>query len=92
MSEVKKTTWEGIAKEEMSATLTRRMISGERGTLAQFSVKRGGEARRHFHPNEEYCLIISGSLKFTFDDREIMGKAGDIVIIPPERPPRDRCA
>ncbi len=43
MSEIKKTTWEGIEKEEMSAMLTRRMVSGERGTLAQLSIKCGGE-------------------------------------------------
>lgn len=86
MSEIKRTSWEGIQKEEMSATLTRRVVSGERGTLAQFSIKRGGEAKRHSHDNEEYCLVTSGSLKFTFDDREIMGKAGDIVIIPPNVP------
>ena len=86
MGNVRKTSWEGIGKEEMSATLARRAVSGERGTLVQFTIDRGGEAKRHAHDNEEYCVITSGSLKFIFDDREIMGKAGDIVIIPPNVP------
>jgi len=86
MGEIMKTTWEAIKKENLSDMLTRQMVSGERATLAQLSAKRGGGAPRHSHANEEYCLISSGSLKFTFDDREIVGKAGDIVIIPPNVP------
>ncbi len=86
MSEITKTTWEAMEKEKLSETLTRRMVSGENGTLAHFSVQRGGGAPRHSHPNEEYCLISSGSLKFTFDDRELVARAGDIVIIPPNVP------
>ena len=83
---VEKISWDNVEKEKLSDTLMRQMISGEKGTLARFSARAGGVAARHHHENEEYCLIASGALKVVFDDREVTGKAGEILIIPPNVP------
>jgi quercetin dioxygenase-like cupin family protein len=79
---VQKTSWETIEKEKLSDTLMRQIVSGESGTLVRFFARTGGFAQRHHHDNEEYCLVASGAIKIVFDDREIIGKAGNIIIIP----------
>ena len=83
---VRKISWNTIEKEKLSDTLTRQMVSGEKGTLARMRATSGALAPRHHHENEEYCMISSGTLKVVFDDREIIGKAGDILIIPANVP------
>jgi signal transduction histidine kinase/quercetin dioxygenase-like cupin family protein len=83
---VRKMSWESINKEEMSATLSRQMISGEKGTLARLTAGRGTMIEQHYHPNEEYSLMLSGVLKYIFDDRELVVNAGEIIIIPANIP------
>jgi len=49
-------------------------------------MKRGATVPRHSHVNEQYSWIISGVLKFVFDDREILVSAGEILLIPAQVP------
>lgn len=82
MSTLEKTSWKTLEVEQLNDKLTRQMISGENATLAQLVVKKGGTVPRHSHVNEQYSWIISGALKFIFDDREIVVSAGEILVIP----------
>ena len=86
MSTPEKTSWKAIEVEKMNDLLTRQMLSGESTTISQLVVKKGGKVPRHFHVNEQYSWIISGTLKFIFDDREIVVGAGEILVIPPNVP------
>ena len=86
MSALVKTSWKTIEVEKMNDLLTRQMISGENATISQLVVKRGGKVPRHSHVNEQYSWILSGLLKFIFDDREILVGAGEILVIPPNTP------
>ena len=86
MSKIQKTSWNAIEKEKLSDSLSRQVVYGEKGTMAQFSVKRGGAAARHSHVSEEYLSVTSGVLKFTFDDQEVVVKAGEVLVIPPNVP------
>jgi quercetin dioxygenase-like cupin family protein len=82
MSTLEKTSWKTLEVEQLNDKLTRQMISGENATLSQLVVKKGGTVPRHSHVNEQYSWIISGALKFIFDDREIVVSAGEILLIP----------
>ena len=86
LSTPKKTSWKAIEVEKMNDLLTRQMISGENATISQLVVKRGGKVPRHSHVNEQYSWILSGVLKFIFDDGEILVGAGEILVIPPNVP------
>ena len=72
--------------EQLNDKLSRQMISGENATISQLLLKKGAVVPRHSHMNEQYSWIISGTLKFIFDDREILVGAGDILVIPPNVP------
>jgi quercetin dioxygenase-like cupin family protein len=68
--------------EQLNDKLSRQMISGENATISQLLLKKGAMVPRHSHMNEQYSWIISGALRFVFDDREILVGAGEILLIP----------
>lgn len=74
--------WSDIAEEQMTPSVLRRYVTGEHVTVARFDLKRGGVVPRHSHDNEQVTCVLSGALKFRFDDREIVARAGDVVQIP----------
>ncbi|MGV3529206.1 MAG: cache domain-containing protein [Flavisolibacter sp.] len=80
--QIEKIIWENMTKEKMSETITRQWFSGEKATIARFFVKSGGKCGRHFHDNEEFCLMISGALRFVFDNYEVNLAAGESLLVP----------
>lgn len=68
--------------EQLNDKLSRQMISGENATISQLLLKKGATVPRHSHMNEQYSWILSGALKFVFDDREILVGEGEILVIP----------
>jgi quercetin dioxygenase-like cupin family protein len=83
LSALEKTSWKTMEIEQMNDKLSRQMISGENATISQLVLKKGATVPRHSHTNEQYSWIISGVLKFIFDDREILVGKGEILVIPP---------
>lgn len=86
MSTLEKTSWKNVEAEKMNDLLSRQMISGENATISQLLMKKGAAVPRHSHVNEQYSWILSGSLKFIFDDREILVGAGEVLLIPAHVP------
>jgi quercetin dioxygenase-like cupin family protein len=86
MSEIQKISWKTKEVEKLNDSLSRQTVFGEKGTLAQLFFKRGGAVQRHSHVNEEYSSIVSGAVKYVFDDREIVVNAGEVLVVPPNVP------
>jgi quercetin dioxygenase-like cupin family protein len=82
LSILEKSSWKTLEVEQMNDKLSRQMISGENATISQLLLKKGATVPRHSHVNEQYSWIVSGTLKFIFDDREILVGAGEILLIP----------
>ncbi|HZR28110.1 MAG TPA: cupin domain-containing protein [Terriglobales bacterium] len=78
--------WSSIQAEDMSPLVTRQYVSGEQITLARFELKKGSVIPEHKHANEQISSIISGSLVFHMDSREIIVHAGEFLVIPPHVP------
>src|SRR6202049_3924533 len=83
LSTLEKSSWKTMEMEQLNDKLSRQMISGENATISQLVLKKGAAVPRHSHTNEQYSWIISGSLKFIFDDQEVLLGAGEILVIPP---------
>ena len=83
LSALVKSSWKTMEMEQLNDKLSRQMISGENATISQLVLKKGAAVPRHSHTNEQYSWIISGSLNFIFDDREVLVGAGEILVIPP---------
>jgi hypothetical protein len=63
MSNIQKISWKTKEVEKLSDSLSRQAVFGEKGTLAQLFIKRGGGAGRHSHISEDYSSILSGAVK-----------------------------
>jgi quercetin dioxygenase-like cupin family protein len=81
------TSFEKLEHEKLSSHISRQMMSGEDATLARVFIAKGGIVPRHSHRSEQFSLIISGALKFFFDDGETtVVHAGEILLIPAHVP------
>lgn len=80
------TSFEKIETEKLSDRITREMLNGEDATLARIVLARGAIVPRHSHRSEQFSLILSGALKFKFDDSEVVLRAGEILLIPANVP------
>jgi len=78
--------WSSIQPEAMSPLISRQYISGEHLTMARFELKKGSAVPEHKHANEQICSVVSGSLVFRMDSREITVRAGEFLVIPPNVP------
>lgn len=79
-------SWEELDSEKLSEVISRNMVSGKDGTLARVVIKRGGIVPRHSHRSEQYTMILSGALKFVFDDGEAVVRPGEVLVIPAHVP------
>ena len=82
LSVLDKSSWKSLEIEKLNDKLSRQMISGENATISQLFLKKGATVPRHSHANEQYSWILSGALKFVFDDREILVGEGEVLVIP----------
>ena len=74
--------WVDIPSEPVTAGIKRRYLTGDRVTVAQFELKRGGIVLRHSHESEQITQVLRGVLKFAIDGREIIVREGDVLQIP----------
>jgi quercetin dioxygenase-like cupin family protein len=82
-------SWESMEREELSPTIGRKMITGERMMIAQIFLKKGTVVPRHFHHNEQITYILEGALRFRLGaegETEITVRAGEVLTIPPNLP------
>jgi len=84
--DIQKRSWSNIQMEQLSQSLARQAVFGQKGTLAQFTANRGAAIARHSHGAEEYSWVTAGALKFEFDDRSVEVRAGEVIVIPPNAP------
>lgn len=80
------TSWEKMENEKLNEKIGRQMISGADATLARIQLSRGAIVPRHSHRSEQYSLILSGALKFRFDDGEVVLRTGEVLLIPAHVP------
>ncbi|MGH9712064.1 MAG: cupin domain-containing protein [Candidatus Acidiferrales bacterium] len=78
--------WAKVKQEKLSEVISRQMVSGEEATLARILLTRGAIVPRHDHRSEQYTMILSGALKFVFDDGETIVHAGEMLLIPAHVP------
>jgi quercetin dioxygenase-like cupin family protein len=74
--------WSEVAAEAINPFITRRYLMGDRITVSQLELKRGGVVAVHTHENEQVSLVISGALTFQIEGREIVVRAGEALVIP----------
>ncbi len=74
--------WADIPAESITPAISRRFITGDRVTVAQFQLKKGGIVPAHAHANEQVSCVLSGALKFQLEGREVIVRGGEAIQIP----------
>ena len=74
--------WADLPAKAITESIGRKYFTGDRVTVARFELKRGGVVPRHAHENEQVSCVLSGALKFQFDEREVVVGAGEVMQIP----------
>lgn len=85
-AELKYVAWNNVEREEMNPLLHRQLIVGQQVMLARILLKKGCVVPWHSHVNEQLSSIFEGALKFSIDGREIIVRAGEVLVIPPNVP------
>lgn len=77
--------WEDMPKEQVSAMLDRRLITGDRVMLAHVYLKKGAIVPQHSHENEQITYILEGGLRFWLgkDEAQVIDVLpGEVLHIP----------
>ena len=81
--------WSDMPIEQVSESLGRRLITGERMMLAHVYLKAGSIVPKHQHENEQLTYILEGALKFWLGEdqsEEVIVRAGEVLHIPSNLP------
>jgi quercetin dioxygenase-like cupin family protein len=74
--------WTDVPAEQITPTISRRYISGDRVTVARFELARGGVVPAHAHENEQVSFVVSGALQFLVEGQTVVVRGGEVLQIP----------
>ncbi len=86
--------WEEVELETVNPRMKRRIVTGERMTVARIYFQDGFVVPQHSHEHEQITQVISGTLRFSFgkDRSEVVDVGpGGVVVIPSNLPHEALC-
>lgn len=80
--EVQHLSFDRIPVEHLSPLIERQFVAGPQSMLARLLLRKGCVVPLHSHPNEQITYILEGALKFLLQEKEIVVRAGEVLLIP----------
>lgn len=80
--------WESVKKENLNDRLWRKVVSGEKVMVAQLGLAKDCLVPLHHHESEQISVVLQGVLKFELEGREVLVRAGEVMVIPSQVPHR----
>jgi len=68
--------------------LARKVISGEKITMAQIFLAKDAVVPLHHHEQEQVSSVMTGALRFELEGKEMVLRAGEVLLIPSNVPHR----
>lgn len=81
--------WDRVPLEQVNPWMTRRIVTGERLTVARIWLKDGYRVPLHQHVHEQVTQVISGRMRFWLgaDRAQVIDLGpGEVVVIPSNLP------
>ena len=81
--------WEDMPKEQLSDSLSRRLVTADRMMLAHVYLNKGCVVPKHAHENEQLTYILEGALHFWIGENgeeEVTVRSGEVLVIPSNVP------
>jgi quercetin dioxygenase-like cupin family protein len=79
-------TWDEMEKEELSPTIGRKIITGEKAMVAQVFLAKGAVVPEHHHESEQITYILEGALEFQLEGKTVVVGKGQVLRIPSHVP------
>lgn len=76
----------GMVAVQPGAVVSRTVISKPAGTVTLFAFDQGQGLSTHSAPYDAMVWILSGSAQITIDDKSLLARTGDMVIMPANHP------
>ena len=86
--------WDAVELETVNPYMRRRIVTGERMTVARIYFKDGFLVPMHSHENEQITQVISGVLRFTMGEESaetVDVGPGGVLVIPANVPHQALC-
>ncbi len=74
--------WESMPVEQLSPTIGRQLVTGERVMMARVFLKKGAVVPAHKHESEQITFVLRGALEFEMEGRRIVVRTGEVLLIP----------
>lgn len=87
-------SWDDVELETVNPQMCRRIVTGERLTVARIWFKDGFLVPQHSHEQEQVTQVISGTLRFRLGanrEKAIDVGPGEVIVIPPNVPHEALC-
>jgi len=94
VSAPQKLSWEAVPLETVNPSMTRKIVTGERMTIAWIWFKDGYRVQQHSHVHEQITQVIKGRMRFWFGaDRAHIVELGpgETIVIPSNLPHEALC-
>ena len=88
------TNWNEVELETVNDGMKRRIITGDKMTVAKIYFEDGFTVPMHSHHNEQITQVVKGQMQFVFggdDPSELLLGPGDVVVIPANVPHQATC-
>ncbi len=76
----------GLVEVQPGSVVSRTLISKPAGTVTVFAFDQGQGLSTHSAPYDAMVWILEGAAEITIDGKPLQAKAGDMVIMPANRP------
>jgi quercetin dioxygenase-like cupin family protein len=86
MPEARHESFNEMPVEHLNPLLERQFVTAGKAMLARILLRKGCIVPLHHHENEQITYILEGALLFTLEGREIIVRAGEVLVIPPNVP------
>jgi quercetin dioxygenase-like cupin family protein len=86
---IQKVNWDDVPSEQVTPSMERKLIYGEKVMIARMKFKDGFTVPLHHHENEQITSVLSGTIRFWFGNQKAQTMdlhAGDSVVIPANLP------
>lgn len=83
-------SWDKVPVEELTDKIRRQVVTGRNEMMARVLLDKGAVVHTHSHESEQITYIIEGAMRLMIGEppEEVLLKAGQFIVIPPNAPHR----
>ncbi len=79
-------SWKEMALEQVTDDISRKIVTGANEMVAQIFLKKDALVPEHSHVSEQISYLTEGSMRFWIGGDELILRAGQVLVIPPNVP------